>query len=445
MSKLNLLFAILFITTLSSCEFLNQVSKQQGNQGTQGQGSGTGDVVLQGPVSCNYGNRYVDPVFPANKVKLFSDIVYATATPNEQWNNGKVNELCYGVRNYKTSTGNGNEDFKLDVYMPDPSVDQCPNRALILLVHQGGFSQRETPNKTFGSVAGRAKYLSQLGYVVAVMDYRKGFDFDNSNTYADGSLAALLIPQANLNCKESSTPDPKSFQVALFRFMQDIRAAHRFLHKNNEKIGFDTDKVFYMGLSTGAIGIAHAAYATDETQHWNQLGLGSIESYGNFPEAENEIKVAGVLAEQPALHKAEWLEGSDNVPMYMMQGAADMDVPFGEGYLAGLTSYNGGQKGMPYFKLYGAKSLYDQFAKIGGSSKSVGHLAAFENVNHHLAPMTSGACNDLKNGLRGIWVESYKFAQEIIKSVDENRNPNIKTGYCLYRNPTKVNCTKDCQ
>jgi dienelactone hydrolase len=445
MSKLNLLLAVFCTIIFSSCEFLNQVAKQQGNQGSPGQNSGSEAVVLQGTVSCDYGNRYVDPVFPANNIKLFSDIVYATATPQEQWNNGKVSSECYGVRDYKTANGNGSEDFKLDIYMPDPAVDQCNDRALVLLVHQGGFSQRETPNKTFGSVAGRAKYLAQLGYVVAVMDYRKGFDFDNSNTYANGSLAALIMPTINLDCKETNTPDPKSFQVALFRFMQDIRAAHRFLHKNNEKIGVDNDKVFYMGLSTGAIGIAHAAYATDETQHWNSLGLGSIGSYGNFPEVESQIKVAGVLAEQPALHKAEWLEATDNVPMYMMQGAADMDVPFGEGYLAGLTSYNKGQAGMPYFKLFGAKSLYDQFAKIGGNSKSVGHLAAFEGVNHHLAPMTSGACNDLKNGLRGIWVESYKFAKEIIQSVDENRTANIKTGYCLYKNPSKFNCTKECQ
>ncbi len=444
MSKLNILLAIVVMIGMSSCEFLNQVAQQQGNQG--GGGNQGAQVNLQGTVGCNETNRYVNPVFPAGKVKKFPDIVYASALPSEQWNNGVVNEKCYGIRNYKTRNANGKDDFKLDVYMPDGAVDDCPNRALIMLVHQGGFSQRETPNKTFGSVAGRAKYLAQLGYVVATIDYRKGFDFDDSNTYEDGSLAALLIPQSKLDCSEQPTPDPKSFQIALFRFIQDIRAAHRFLHSNSEKIGFDTDKVFYMGLSTGAIGIAHAAYAADETQHWNQLEMGSINSYGNFPELESQIKVAGVIAEQPALHKTEWLEASDNVPMYMMQGAADKDVPFGAGYLAGLKSYNGGQAGMPFFRLYGAKSLYDQFKKIENSStKSKGFLSAFEGINHHLTPMVSGGCPDLKGGFKGIWLESYKFAQEVIKSVDENRSANITTGYCLYKNPTKGNCYKQCQ
>ncbi|MEZ5003351.1 MAG: hypothetical protein R2730_09995 [Chitinophagales bacterium] len=439
MTKKNILFGWIIVAILTSCDVLEQIANQNKGQ----QGNNGNETILQGEVGCTADNRYTNTIFPANKVKIFKDIPYATMRPEDQWNNGIVDAECYGGKPYKFPAENGLEELRMDIYMPDPSVDRCPERGLIILVHPGGFAQQGTPGKA--DVAGQAKFMTQLGFVVAAIDYRKGFDWLNDNTYEKGSLAELVFPTLTVNCSESKEPDPKSFQVSLFRFMQDIRAAHRFLHKNADKIGFDTDKIFYAGLSTGAIGIAHAAYALDETSHWSKFGLGKIEDFGNHPELESQIKLAGVLAEQPALHKVDWLEASDNVPIFMMQGAADKDVPFTQGHLAGLTSYHSSTKDLPYFKLFGSKAMYDQMKTFGNNTLSKGKLIAFEGINHHLAPMIKGGCPRLNGGQRGVWMEAYKFAKVIMDAVDKGQTPDLTTGYCLITNATQANCQAVCE
>ncbi len=445
MSLRNILLGCLVILMTTSCDVLKQLA-QQNQQGGGGGGNQGGTIQMDGPVDCNSGNRYTQTIFPANAIKKFENVPYASMTAADQWNGGKNTDLCYGGRPYKYNTEGGKEELRLDIYMPDPSVDQCRSRSLVIFVHQGGFAPVYTPSKSMNTIAGRAKFLAQLGFVVAVIDYRKGFDF-KTNTYHPNSIAYQVMPQLTIDCSEASKPDPNSFQVAMFRFIQDIRASHRFLHKNKDLMGTDNNKIFYLGLSTGAIGIAHAAYAADETQHWNQLGLGSVQSFGQHPELEGEIKIAGVIAEQPALHKVEWLEASDNVPIYMMQGAADYDVPFEEGYLAGMTSYNGSsrQEDMGPFALNGSKSMYNRLKVISGNSKTQGHLSAFEGISHDISPMTNGKCQKLSGGLRGIWREAYAFAANEIKAIDTGTSSNFKTGYCFYKNPRIQGCNSVCE
>ena len=442
MTKKNILLFLVVFAITTSCDVLEQIANQNQNKG-QGQGNGGNQTVLQGEVGCTEDNRYINTIFPANKVKVFKDIPYATMRPEDQWNNGDVNTKCYGGKPYKFPAGNGLEELRMDIYMPDPSVDKCPERGLVILVHPGGFAQQGTPGKL--DVAGQAKFMTQLGFVVAAIDYRKGFDWLNDNNYDQGAISKMVFAMQTVNCSENKDPDGKSFQVALFRFMQDIRAAHRFLHKNADKIGFDTDKIFYAGLSTGAVGIAHAAYALDESSHWSKYGMTKIEDFGNHPELENQIKIAGVMAEQPALHDVNWLEASDNVPIFMMQGTADKDVPYTEGHLAGLTSYHSSTKDLPYFKLYGSKAMYDKMKTFGANTQTKGQLVGFEGISHHLAPMVSGGCQRLNGGQRGVWMEAYQFAKTIMDAKDKGQQADLKTNYCLVTKATMANCQSICE
>ncbi len=376
-------------------------------------------------------------------MKVFKDIPYAAMTKADQWNNGNNTPECYGHSKYKGVGTNGMEELKLDIYMPDPSIDKCPNRGLIILAHPGGFGQVNTPNKA--SVASRAKFMAQLGFVVASIDYRKGFDFRQNVSYDQNTMEGPYLKMIKVNCKESNTPDPNTFSVAMFRLVQDIRAAHRFLHKNSDKILIDPNKIFYAGLSTGAVGAAQAAYGHDEAQYWSQFNIGRVQDFGNHRDLENKIKVAGVMAEQPALQKIEWLEASDNVPIFMMHGAKDAVVPFNAAVMSALTTYNGSNKDLHLFKLHGSKAMYDKIKTFSGTTETKGQLLAFEGISHFIVEVMKGQCAKLKGMQRGFWMEAFKFAKTIIDAKDNGVSPNIKNTYCLYKNPKGYNCSSVCQ
>lgn len=433
-----LAFILIFTVSFTSCDVLKQMSQQNQNR-QPGQNPGNqGTVTFEGQGTCSSAGRYVDPIFPDAQIKVFKDLVYATAKPSDQWNGGKNTASCFGQRPYKYASADG-EDLRMDIYMPDPAIDNCTSKALLIYMHQGGFAPSNTPSKDMGSIAGKAKAMARLGYVVAVIDYRKGYDYTGMQHEA-ASLSRFL---PKVTCTEGGTPDPNSITRALFRMIQDLRAAHRFLHANAGKLGTDNDKIFYMGMSTGSIGAAQAAYAADELQYWSALGMGSWADFGTHPELESAIKVAGVLAEQPAIHKIEWLEASDGVPIFMIQGSADRDVPFEKGHLAGLTAFNGKSSDIDPFVLYGSKSIYDRIRSFGGNGV-VASLIAYDGVTHDTAPVSSGSCADLKGGQTGAWKMGYKFLKTIIDAKDSGTSPVIGNKYCLYKNPKLFNCQPVC-
>lgn len=432
------------VAFFTGCDVLQQLANQ--NQGGGGQAQ-QNQVKLEGNLDCNTPNRYGKVIFPKDKVAPFLDLTYATMRPEDQWNNGKNTQTCYGSNKYKTKNAQGLEELKLDVFLPNNEVDDCRDRAVLLFVHNGGFSQAFAPNKS--TMRGQAKFAAQLGYVSIVIDYRKGYDFGKGNVYDQRSLTGkgytMLknLQGKKVDCREGSEPDPNTFNEAMFRIIQDIRAAHRFIHKNKDRLSINTDKIFYVGSSTGAMAAAHAAYAADETAHWNKLGMGRIQDFGLHPELEGQIKVAGVIADQPALQNVAWIDNNDNVPIFMMQGTADLDVPYETGPIGGLKKYNGGTSQLAYFQVHGSKKMYDRIKSLG-SPVTRAKLMAFEGVDHNTGVVFNGGCPRLNGGQRGIWLEGYNFARKIIEAKDKGVSPNITNEFCLFKSPKSGACQAIC-
>lgn len=173
--------------------------------------------------------RYLDEVFTS--VVVENDIVYA--------------------RNITILSGApAPQNITLDLYTPEGDTET--NRPLVILFPTGNF----LPQGLNGTVSGTKKDLpvvelanrmARMGYVVAVADYRKGWNPVSTNI--DTRVSTLIN--------------------AAYRGIQDARSCVRFFRKNaidgGNTYGICEDRVTYFGVGTGGY-IATAAAAIDSYQ-----------------------------------------------------------------------------------------------------------------------------------------------------------------------------------
>ena len=167
-------------------------------------------------------------------------------------------DLTYGA-NYTVfdvpNTGSTTlRDLRMDLYLPNDNTDT--DRPLVILFGTGSFFPQVLNGSIYGSRTDSvnvetAMRLAQLGYVVAVADYRNGWDPLSENTYIRiGSRVQ-----------------------ALYRGQQDARAAVRFfrnsvVHDGNP-YGICGDRITLWGVGTGG----EVALAAGYLDAWEDLFL----------------------------------------------------------------------------------------------------------------------------------------------------------------------------
>ena len=240
--------------------------------------------------------------------------------------------------NYKygqaVNLSGNNEELFLDIYQP-PIGDTMAKRPLIIFIHGGGFQNgSKVGNYTTLFCGGFAK----RGYVVASIDYRQGIGAGTDADYFD----------------------------ALYRGVQDAKAAVRFFRKNAVLYGIDTTQIFLSGSSAGSKIAMHLAYLdqNEVSTSVNTTRLGTLEGVsGNAGFASN---VHAVMNCWGAMVNFKWINRGD-VPLFNVSGTADATVPYDSSY-----SYHG-------FK-YGASILYQRALSVGVSTG----LRLFANAGHTL-------------------------------------------------------------
>ena len=120
-----------------------------------------------------------------------------------------------------------NKRLKTDIYQPQN--DSVSNRACIIVAHGGAFLVGS--RKGF-NIKKACQYLATKGYVVFSIDYRMGYNPTNG----------------------------KAAERAVYRGIQDMKTAIRFVKENANTFRIDTNQVFAMGTSAGSIMSIHAAY-----------------------------------------------------------------------------------------------------------------------------------------------------------------------------------------
>ncbi|ADB36101.1 Esterase/lipase-like protein [Spirosoma linguale DSM 74] len=266
------------------------------------------------PVSAQSGksiHRFADEVFP--RFDTLNNVVYGQAI------------------NLKGQS----ETLKLDLFLPEKG-DTLRKRPLLIFIHGGGFQNNDKVG-AFSSMV--CSSMARRGYVASSINYRLGLTASKSDT---------------------------AYFDALYRAVQDAKAAVRFFRKNADLYGIDPDQIFVMGSSAGSKTAMHLAYLDQsEVPSWvDTKRLGTLEGISGNPGYSS--KVRGVINCWGAMIDYRWMQPGD-APIFNVHGMADVTVAYDSSF-----SYHG-------FR-HGSTILYDHALKMGIPTG----LQLFEKTGHTL-------------------------------------------------------------
>lgn len=252
-----------------------------------------------------------------------------------------------------------NTDLKLDIHYPNPSIDPLPQRPLVVLVHGGSFYTGSKSDFT-----AYAQQLARKGYVAASVEYRLGWNYLGNGSACSG--------------------DMNGFRYAMYRALQDVNAAIRFLSYHASNYGIDPNNVFLLGQSAGAFTVLNAAFL-DQTEA-NLLypsayvDLGSIDSASNAWQATYQLK--GVFNWCGGVLDTTILDANEQIPVLSMHGLLDNVVPVDTGTF--LYCYNAAN---PYVFVYGPQAMHKRLMQQGICSETNYDAAGMHCVYPSLDPL----------------------------------------------------------
>lgn len=225
-----------------------------------------------------------------------------------------------------------NEDLKLNVYKP--SVDPHQKRPLLIMAHAGGFLNG---SKGVDDMVAMCDSFARRGFVTATIDYRKGFN----------------------------PLDGESAERAVYRGIQDGKAAVRYFKEKASTYGIDTNYIFFGGMSAGGYIALHVAYMDRESERpQSTYGGGTVNNLGCLDCAGNTYphssKVRGILDFWGALQDTTIIEAG-NVPALIMHGANDPTVPYEYGHPFGLGTLPETYGGLPISQRLNNLGVHNEF------------------------------------------------------------------------------------
>lgn len=250
--------------------------------------------------------RYRKPIF---EVDVEHDVVYGHA--KGPWTSLSLdNEENYAaaIIPYILKAGIL-KDLTLTMDIYSPKGDSLHNRPLVVLIHGGAFFFGDKADE---EMIVQCKHLASLGYVVASINYRMGFEMSKF-----------------------------SIQRCGFKAIQDAHAAMRFLTHFASKYGIDKDRMYVGGSSAGSITAMNMVYMNDDTRPKTTLKKHFAKVNGNLHDSGNEyrdaFKVRGILNFWGALYAIREITESP-ISILSIHGTADQIVPFDYGYPFSLLS-----------------------------------------------------------------------------------------------------------
>lgn len=243
---------------------------------------------------CIPGRFDTNYIFSFNDIDTLGDIVYGQ---NINWLGQTIN---------------------LDAIIAYPkfSIDTLNKRPFILLIHGGGYY--------FGD-----KYILKpiiidfalKGYVCASISYRLGWNTGGNPFDCNG--------------------DGYSLVKAIYRSMQDAKAAFRYFATNANQYKIDTSYMFVGGISAGAVTSLLISFVTqDEINNYfpnliNELGY--LDSSSN--NYKTNFRLKSVISSSGGILDTSLIDYSEAIPVLMFHGTADNNVPYGTGYAYSCPNY----------------------------------------------------------------------------------------------------------
>lgn len=290
--------------------------------------------------------RYKDRMFDVDVEK---DVIYAFDVLHlEKYSTiTRLMMVMAGAENaiylYDNETDVGPIDLHMDIY--SPSGDSEKKRAAVLVMHGGAFAAGNKADTNQISIT-YCDSLAARGFVAIAVQYRLGI----AAKIEDGELMI----------------DSLDFSRSVYRGIQDVRTAVRYVRSHADKLGIDKDRIYLLGNSAGAILALENIYmdkASEVPAVANDApGLGVLDSYGELGE---ESEANAVVALWGAVHDPSIIEKTET-PVLLVHGKADSTVLFKTGRPLGNIASTLGVN-MAQMELVGIESFRVETPTLYGS------------------------------------------------------------------------------
>lgn len=226
-----------------------------------------------------------------------------------------------------------NVQLGMDVYLPEGAIDDSSEKKypFLLYIHGGGF---HTGDKS--TAEGFARLMNEKGYVVASINYRLGWTHDENNFCAGDTLEG---------------------RQAVYRALQDARAALRYSVANAEKFKIDTNWIFVGGASAGGVTSLAVSYITPENAELIFPGyaetMGPLDATNSLT---NQFTIQGISSMWGALSDISIITPSNAKPTIFFHGMKDIVCPYDISHFYSCDNFPAS---------YGSKPIYDRITSFG--------------------------------------------------------------------------------
>ncbi len=278
--------------------------------------------------------------------------VYAENVPQPKiQHNLALTAAAFGqnISFYASEYPTDNVNLTMDIYKP--SEEGVSNRAAVIVAHGGSFVAGAKDDKDQKSIA-YCDSLATRGFVAVSIDYRLGVTVQGDlpaptpGATGIGALSPLLSSILFGNATYNLTIDEVDYARAVYRGVQDINAAVRYLRAHAKDLRIDPERIYVLGNSAGAILAIENIYTNSEEDFPEESYkeqknadnvvirpyLGELNAYGVKKINGNAIDAHanGAVALWGATHNPMTLR-YNKTPIFLAHGDADETVLFGTG------------------------------------------------------------------------------------------------------------------
>ena len=252
--------------------------------------------------------RYKDRMFD---VSIKRDVTYASNVKHLKTLNSISTALVLSsmtgngmaVYLYENETDLTEVSLKMDIYQPKNDTEK--KRPVVLVMHGGAFAAGSKNDYDQHTVT-YCDSLAARGFVTAAVQYRLG-------------ITAVIKDKA-------LTVDSLDFSRTVYRGIQDVRAAVRYIRANADDLGIDPNRVYLIGNSAGAILSLENIYMDKESEippaAKSSPNLGGLDAYGVQGYGSQANAVAALWG---AVHDPKIIEDVKK-PVLLVHGKADSTV-----------------------------------------------------------------------------------------------------------------------
>ena len=213
-----------------------------------------------------------------------------------------------------------------DFYEPAGHSDTL--RPLVITLFGGGFV---LGTRDWADMEAWCTRFAEIGYAAASIDYR-------------------LMPAKKFSSKELIRTG--------YMAAQDVSAAVRYFKANSDKYRIDTNRIFLLGQSAGAVAIIHALYMDEDerpAETFEEPALPPMHADGTPEMRKHSFDVAGAVLLWGCIFNPEIIDSDEITPICLIHGEKDNILPVDSGYAFSIP-------GLPY--AYGSRVIADKLKRL---------------------------------------------------------------------------------